>query len=297
MPNTGEFSNWSPKSVAAFVNVESGSVPGDGVALLSEQIQKLGMEADVFPVKHSALADQTIAAAAGPHDAIVVWGGDGTAKAVLTRAAPFGKPVGLLPGGTMNLVHKRIDGFDPDWRVMLGLLSEGEARPLTAGSANGEPFFVAAMAGRLTRLAEPRELARDGQLIEAVTALANNDALDLKSRLHIEMTGKVPPLAKATTAIAAFVETDPVELFDIGAIDPDSLADLTGTAISAVLQGWQNADGMARRRASELIIESADGEDIELQLDGEPAPRTTSVRIQRATHEPLVFMRPGSAHA
>ncbi len=94
-------------------------------------------------------------------DGVAVIGGDGTIRVAAALARRSGVPAAFLPGGTLNVVPKRI------WsaRSLAEILEElgaGRTRILRlgAGEANGELFLVAATFGAAPEVSRLRELFR-----------------------------------------------------------------------------------------------------------------------------------------
>ena len=84
---------------------------------------------------------------AGRYDAVFTLGGDGTAMEVLHVVGQLGRPVGVLPGGTGNLVARAL-GTPLDTRRAVLALLDGEERAIDLGVlADGRTFTFAAGVG------------------------------------------------------------------------------------------------------------------------------------------------------
>ena len=77
-----------------------------------------------------------------------VWclGGDGTVNDLLPALVGSGLPLGVLPGGTANVVAREL-GLPKDALAAARRLLGGGVRPVTTGCANGRPFLAMAGAG------------------------------------------------------------------------------------------------------------------------------------------------------
>jgi diacylglycerol kinase (ATP) len=73
-------------------------------------------------------------------DLIVSWGGDGTINEVVNGMFPSKVPLGLLSGGTANLLVKEM-GIPTRIHSAIRVISEGKTRSITVGQAN-QRFFV-----------------------------------------------------------------------------------------------------------------------------------------------------------
>ena len=104
-----------------------------------------GAECDVFVTERPGHAAAAIRAISDGYDAVFTLGGDGTAMEVIGALAGIARPVGVLAGGTGNLIARTLgvplnvrravprllDGMEA--RVDLGLLSTGRRFAFAAG--------------------------------------------------------------------------------------------------------------------------------------------------------------------
>jgi YegS/Rv2252/BmrU family lipid kinase len=89
---------------------------------------KAGVAVDVMETQASGHGSQ-LAAAHGPdYDAVFTLGGDGTAIEVIGALAHVGPPVGILPGGTGNVVARTLGTPARIGRAVEVLLKGDEAR-------------------------------------------------------------------------------------------------------------------------------------------------------------------------
>lgn len=252
------------------VNEKSGSVPEGGQLLLEEAIRELGHEI-AFSGKGPCPEDfgeWAVAASEAGADVICVWGGDGTIAAVLQQAGAD-LPILVLPGGTMNMLPKRLHDSQLDWRkVLAAVLANPQAQWISAGEVAGRRFYVAAIFGQLTKLGESREAAREGELLEAVEILASPDIFDIETDLQVEVeladgTREFP----ATAAAVLPSETGGLEL---AVIAPDSHLDLAAAAMDAMVRGWREGAHFHADNATRIRFEQAKGKGISSTVDGEP---------------------------
>lgn len=88
-----------------------------------------------------------IAADRGPgYEAVFTLGGDGTVMEVVGALAHSGLPVGVLAGGTGNLIARTL-GIPLDPRQAVPLLLDGDAARIDLGSVDGHRFAFAAGIG------------------------------------------------------------------------------------------------------------------------------------------------------
>src|SRR6185503_16647759 len=72
-------------------------------------------------------------------DAVVIGGGDGTVSAAADRAVRHGKPIGVLPLGTLNHFARDL-GMPPDLRDAVRAIATGVVREVDVGEVNGRVF-------------------------------------------------------------------------------------------------------------------------------------------------------------
>jgi hypothetical protein len=271
-------------ALAAIINPSSGSVPPDAAALLEAALTELGHQAKVEIATGESLSDLLRHAVGTQPDALIVWAGDGTLATVLETVGPGGPPVLALPGGTMNLLHKSIHG-QTDWQLCLSTALKGGTKvTIPAGCVEGRRFYVAAMIGNLTHLAESREALREGKPLQAVGELAQNPVLDLHTALQLRATLPGEAGVEEIPATAAgILPAVAGACLELGAIDPSNILELTATAIAALSRDWREVDGIARRIATQIDVRQLDGQEIHATLDGEPLmPETTFTRLDAA---------------
>lgn len=92
-------------------------------------------------------------------DAVLIAGGDGTAASLAKAAAERGTPIAPLPGGTMNLLPRRLYG-DAALGDLLPRFRERRVRDFPVAEAGGRVFFLTAIFGAAYPLARMREAAR-----------------------------------------------------------------------------------------------------------------------------------------
>lgn len=114
-------------------------------------------------------------AAASDVDAIVAGGGDGTISAAAAIAFKSGKPLAVLPAGTMNLFARALGG-PLDLPGALGAIAAGEFRKIDIGTANGTPFvhqFGVGIHARLVRIRDQMVFrSRIGKMVASVRAIS-----------------------------------------------------------------------------------------------------------------------------
>lgn len=154
-----------------FRTMDMETFAADAVGIFAEHGHRL----DPRIVGSSELIDELKRAASDPlADAVLAGGGDGTISAAAEICFRAGKPLAVLPAGTMNLFARSL-------KVPLALdaalqaLAAGTTRHVDIATANGEAFVHQYSVGIHTRLVRMREQlvyrSRLGKLIATVRAI------------------------------------------------------------------------------------------------------------------------------
>lgn len=271
--------------ITALVNPDAGSVPKDGEALLAKALEEMGVDFTCLSAHGAEFAALAQQAARDKVDAVIVWGGDGSAACVLNSLGDDGPPVLALPGGTMNLLHRRLHHGLTDWREVLELaLREPAAENISCGEVEGQRFYVAAMFGKLTGLHATREALRKGEVIAAAKAISETGALELETRLTMTVRHRGEDhVIEAVAAAVAVAETGPARL-EAAAIDPDNIGDFFSIGLDVLMHGWRESDTIETDlSARQVHLSDATGESIPATIDGEPAelPAQCTARLIR----------------
>lgn len=271
-----------PVGGRAFVllNEKAGSVgPGDHDKLI------LAL-ADAGIAYHEILSAEHVTknalARAKSFDVLIVLGGDGTARSAAELAPRDGPPLILLPGGTLNILPRALYGELAWPEALSAALERGEVTRLTAGRANGEPFYVAALFGAPTLMAKAREAMRAGRPLAAWRrfrhAIKRSFARGLRARRDNDAMRKAEAIGVLCPAFSGGIKADSLEWV---ALDARHLLDLARVSLRALTTSWRNDPSIeiGECRSSDIISLGV----IPSTLDGEP--RTFFHRV-RVTYDP-----------
>jgi diacylglycerol kinase family enzyme len=155
------------------MNQAAGTASSTDVALLEERVRAALPETDIDVV---SVAPQDLETALDnafgqEPDVVVVFGGDGTARAAAKRALATQVPIAPLPGGTMNVLAKLVFGH-ADLAKSIADLPMCRATGLDVGVVGGEPFFLSAAFGFAGPLARFRESMRPPRRLREVASSA-----------------------------------------------------------------------------------------------------------------------------
>ena len=93
-------------------------------------------------------------------DAVVVCGGDGSILAVVTAIGTRKIPLGLLPGGTMNILARDL-GLPQELEAAADVILGGRTRAIDVAYVNEHPFLCNSAIGLMPHLARTREKLRE----------------------------------------------------------------------------------------------------------------------------------------
>lgn len=262
-------------------NEKAGSVSaGDGEKLV-DAVRRAGIED--FVVLGPERLSRKLLERARKFDVMIVLGGDGTARTVAELAPRDGPPLVLLPGGTLNILPKALYG-DLAWpEALTAALERGVAKRLTAGRANGEPFYVAALFGPTTLLARAREAAREGRPLAAWRrfqhAWRRSFTRPIRSRVGRQPMQRAEAIGVLCPAFSGGIEADTLEWVKL---DARHVLDFARVSLRALTADWRNDSSVeiAPCKTSDIVSLAM----IPATLDGEPRMFMSRVRV---TYDPM----------
>ncbi|MBO6561018.1 MAG: diacylglycerol kinase family lipid kinase [Nisaea sp.] len=133
-----------------------------------------GGEIDCRPTSGKEIVDALEdAAGEDKYDALIAGGGDGTVSAATSIAWKKGKPLGVLPAGTMNMFARAL-GLPLDLEQAADALAEADQSPCDIATANGRPFVHQFSVGMQPRIIGDRNsfqyYSRIGKMIAGLRA-------------------------------------------------------------------------------------------------------------------------------
>jgi len=235
----------------------------------------------------------------GGYDLVVAFGGDGTLNEVANGLAGTGVPVGILPGGSTNVVCRTL-GIPNDvvdaTEHLLGLADRFKPRQIDLGLANGRHFVFSCGSGLDASAAmkvdqRPKLKARGGPYFYTWVAVGSfyRDYLRNPVKMRFELEGREG--AEGVTVLAQ--NSDPFTYFGkrpvrvCESIEPDS-----GTLSVAVLKRATQrdmgpiitrvlAEGLraTRHRQIDHYADVTQGRVVSSSLDEEGKPRSFPVQV------------------
>ena len=224
---------------------------------------------------------------------ILPIGGDGTCTAIAEMARRDGFIASALPGGTKNILAKRLWGADTSLTQIATIIGAGatEIRQMDAGEANGRLFFVGASFGLIPHLARARERLRGRAEPSGLWAALRHVGRLGRRGLFNPRVAVTAPGGDAIRCAALMVsvksidemllrpgeKADPAS-FDCAAASPEGWWQLTWLALRAVFTDtWRDEDKVRSFNAPDLIVEGRNP--LVVALDGEAAALRGPIRL------------------
>ena len=267
------------KRVIVLVNPLSGSVGPKAAAEVEAILADYPCEAEVVSLEGSKMDAQIGEALASKPDVLFVLAGDGTARAVASRAGPKGPLVAPLPGGTMNMLPKALYGT-ADWKLALrSALEEGAPQCVSGGTVEGQDFYCAAILGSPALWAPAREAMRTGKLSLAWAYGRRALRRAFSGRLRYSLDGADRRKTEALVLISPMISRaldEPVGL-EAAAMDPTDTSQAFRLAATALFSDWRTDASVTTKPAR--VIDVWGRSKIPAVIDGEPTLLPHETRV------------------
>jgi diacylglycerol kinase family enzyme len=272
------------------LNEKAGSVGPRAGAELVDALNAAGVEQ--FTIVDATRMSRRSFQSAKQFDAIIVLGGDGTARAAAELAPRNGPPLILLPGGTLNILPKALYGELAWPEALTAVLERGVERRLPVGRANGEAFYVAGLFGPITLLARARESMREGRPLEAIGRfrhfLKRSFSRSLRARAGAQKMRKAEGIGVLCPSFSGGIEADHLEWVKL---DAKHILDLARVSLRAITADWRNDSTIeiGKCKTGDIYAPGI----IPATLDGEPRTFLSYVRITFDERGPKVLALDG----
>jgi diacylglycerol kinase family enzyme len=149
--------------VCAVLNPGGGALAGSAQDTVAKRLagtfEARGIEAEIQTTDRITEAFAEAASADGI-DAVVAGGGDGTVSCAAAALAGTGRPLGIIPLGTLNHLA-RDAGIPLDLDEAAATVATGRAKPIDLGEVNGRTFVNNSAIGLYPRIVRDREAQQD----------------------------------------------------------------------------------------------------------------------------------------
>lgn len=282
------------------------------VTAVRETLRRGGWELDVLATAGPGDARRFVEAAKGSaYDAVICYGGDGTAMQVAAGVAGTGMPLGLIPGGTGNILARNLRlPTDPAAAARLLLTARPMAIDLgLVQRADGAHYFaVCCGAGFDAELMVATDSAskRRWKMAAYVGAAFAKLPRVTSVRHNVVVDGVVHDVRAAMVLIANCGELFPpfVKIhhevhpddgwFDVVALRADGALDGVASFLELVLGSKEGSPRVWFGRGRTIRVEVAGGPGRAVQLDGEPVG-TTPLEARLLPHALTMLVAPATA--
>lgn len=255
----------------------------------------LRVSCDVVITQRRGHAGEVAAANASDYDAIFSLGGDGTAVEIIGALAPNGPPVGVLPGGTGNLLARALAVPMGVSRAVKALVAGDEARFDLGKLGDGTRFAIGVGVGIDASMIAGTSQAwkRRAGVLAYIVAGASHALRRRRFTARITVDGRVVTREAAAVLVANFgvllnglvtlgegIRHDD-GLLDVCIFDPITMIDAARIARKLMFRDFSPDPAMTYLHGGQIVVETEPA--LPAQADGELIGRTPFV----ATVEPL----------
>jgi diacylglycerol kinase family enzyme len=283
--------------VAVVYNPRSGALLARADEAPGEQLKEIFAERGV-PAEFRAFDRDTLAADVrellnGKPDAVIVAGGDGTVSSIAERMLGGDVPLGVLPGGTMNVLAHDL-GVPKELDRAVDALLAAPVHHIDVGTVNGKPFLTGSSLAMMPHLGRLRERAR-GQVGLAAARVLGRFLRLLWRYPRMRLTIVVDGREYAVRTRAVVVSVNPLAAgppprpgrvrLDAGTIAVYVTHDRTNWDLIAVATklfrgNWQQDERIRKYQGTSVEIRAANFALLTVMTDGEIGQLSTPLRFE-----------------
>jgi diacylglycerol kinase family enzyme len=292
-PDRDALGDQQAQGFAAVINVDAGALSGIKRRRIAETLRSdvLGEGVRIFYADGAGLVDTLLAAAETRPKAVLVCGGDGTARTAIETLTPLGVASAPLPGGTLNRLVHTVYG-EARLHSILARIVSGGARWIPAGVVGGHRFYAVSGYGAAMRLNAAREHVRALRWGKAISALAAHSKriFDEPLALGDDRTAVTCAIIGLGPVDAAFGLARPArrDEFEIAAATLRGFGDGLKLAGRVAIKRWRKSPDVSVLNARSVLLE-APGDTLFALLDGEPFELPKQVKISYQERAGLVW--------
>ena len=281
----------------AIFNRDGGSLRTMDIPALTREAERIfiaaGHTIDCRSISGDQLSETLRSCAADPTvDVLIAGGGDGTISAAAAACFESGKPLAVLPAGTMNLFARSL-GMPLDIRAALAAIADGQVSEVDIATANDRPFvhqYSVGMHSRLVHIRNGLEYAnRLGKIIASFRAVGET----LRRPLRFDAVIRTGTRIETRRATAISVSNNPLseghmpyaETVDGGVLAVYVVRPMSPMALARLLVGllfghWKHHPLVAETEVKEVTLAFPRRKSsAQAVIDGELVPLPSEVKI------------------
>ena len=200
---------------------------------------------------------------------LAIFTGDGSLNAAITNLAGWTGEVLVLPGGTMNLLSKRLHGTDADHDQIVRRVAAGASRPvrpLMARCDKGDAL-AGLLAGPGTSWAGVREAMRDLD----IPAMAEGASEAISETAGGSMVRCCNPKLGRENGYPLIEFTPSHRGMQLDAFHAEGAGELIQQSFALLRRNFREGPHTRLGLVDEIELETCDGAPLEVLIDGEPA--------------------------
>lgn len=204
-------------------------------------------------------------------DLLVIFAGDGTINSIVTQLYGWSGAVLVLPGGTMNLLSRRLHG-EADAAEIIARAAEGQARrvrPMVLRSRHGDGL-TGMLAGPGTAWNQVREAMRETDIVGMVSS--TSEAIGESTTGPMVICRE--PGCGREEGYAAIMLTPHEEGIEVNGFYADTIADYLQQGLALIRRDFRSGPHEKLGIHPRVRLASTGGEPIGLLIDGEPVEAT-----------------------
>ena len=269
----------SDKPIWLLTNSRSGSNSERSIKVLEGSFRESGFVIErriAFPDEELPTA-QDLDSAAVPM--LAVFTGDGTLNAAITRLGGWDGQVLVLPGGTMNLLSRRLHGPDATPELIIDRISSGAYRSVRPATAHCEKGVALAglLAGPGCRWASVREAMRDFDL----PAMAEGAGDAIAETTGSTMVRVASPALGRENGYPLIEFTPSHRGMQLDAFHAEGTGEILQQSWALLRRNFRDGPHTRLGLVDEVTLETCDGKPLDILIDGEattlPAKATFTV--------------------
>lgn len=200
---------------------------------------------------------------------LAIFTGDGTLNAAITQLSGWDGEIVVLPGGTMNLLSKRLHGPNAELEAIVERIANGSVRavrPLMARCEKGDAL-AGLLAGPGTSWASVREAMRDFD----IPAMAEGTSDALARTTGGSMVRVCAPQLGKGEGYPLIEFTPSHRGMQLDAFHAEGAGELLQQSWALLRRNFREGPHTRLGLVDEVTLESCDGVPLEVLIDGEPA--------------------------